>query len=194
FALAGALGMLALGALGFGVASVRPDGSATEESAASAFSPVLRVAQAQVAGQEGGDAAQAAPAEVLGQPIAFPHDRHAGEYQIDCMYCHFSAERSMSAGIPPVSTCMGCHTFVAGSQNPDEVTKLRGYAERGEAIPWNRIYRVADHVQFPHMRHVSAGVACTNCHGSVAEIGVIQEVNQPLTMGWCVNCHIESGA
>jgi hypothetical protein len=129
-----------------------------------------------------------------GQPIAFPHNRHAGEYQIDCQYCHYSAERSRSAGIPPVATCMGCHTQIQGSERPEEVAKLVGYWERAEAIPWNRVYKVADHVYFPHMRHVSAGVDCASCHGSVEEIGVIQKVNQPLTMGWCLNCHIDMGA
>jgi hypothetical protein len=137
-----------------------------------------------------------------GQPIAFPHDRHAGsgegQFQIDCMYCHFSAERSSSAGIPPVATCMGCHAWVSAA-GPDgepspEITKVRGFWERGEPIPWNRIYRVADHVQFPHMRHISAGVDCTACHGPVQEMGVIQEVQQPLTMGWCLTCHLEMGA
>ena len=133
-------------------------------------------------------------AQPAGQPIAFPHNVHAGDNQIDCQYCHFSAERSMRAGIPPVGTCMGCHAFVAGSQNPQEVEILRGYAERQEAIPWNRIYRVADHVQFPHMRHIAAGVECATCHGEVQEIAVIERVNQPLSMGWCVGCHIERGA
>ncbi len=128
------------------------------------------------------------------QPIAFPHNIHAGDNQIDCQYCHFSAERSMRAGIPPVATCMGCHALVAGSQNPEEIALLRGYFERQEAIPWNRIYKVADHVQFPHMRHISAGVECANCHGNVQEIEIIQQVSQPLTMGWCVGCHIERGA
>lgn len=141
------------------------------------------------------EAAPATPAVgASGQPIAFPHNVHAGDNQIDCQYCHFAAERSMRAGIPPVSTCMGCHTFVNGTQNPQEVDVLRGYAERQEPIPWNRIYKVADHVQFPHMRHVAAGVQCQNCHGQVQEIGVIQQVNQPLQMGWCVSCHIELGA
>lgn len=137
-----------------------------------------------------------APAEsgTSGQPIAFPHNRHVGEYQIDCQYCHFAVERSQSAGIPPVATCMGCHSQVSGSQNPQEIELLRGYSQRQEPIPWNRIYKVPDHVQFAHMRHISAGVECASCHGNVAEIGVIQEVNQPLTMGFCVNCHIEQGA
>lgn len=129
-----------------------------------------------------------------GQPIAFPHDRHAGDLQIDCQYCHFSAERSQSAGIPPVATCMGCHAFVSGSQNPDQISILRGYAEVQQPIPWNRVYDLPDHVQFPHMRHIAAGVDCASCHGNVREVGVIQEVNQSLTMGWCVGCHLEQEA
>jgi hypothetical protein len=136
------------------------------------------------------------PYEELGteQPIAFPHDVHARDFQIDCQYCHFSAERSVSAGLPPVATCMGCHAVISGSQNPEEVQTLRDYWSRAEAIPWVRVYKVSDHVRFPHMRHIAAGVDCTSCHGDVQEIGVINEVAQDLSMGWCVSCHVENDA
>lgn len=152
--------------------------------------------------QEGGEEApqEDAPQETptaqarTEQPIAFPHDIHVAENQIDCQYCHYSAERSVDAGMPPVGTCMGCHTVIAGSENPEEVTALRAYADRGEAIPWVRVYKVADHVHFPHMRHVAAGVECQTCHGQVEEMGVVEELNQPLDMGWCVTCHEERGA
>ena len=141
---------------------------------------------------QGGDAPPPPPTASTVQPIAFPHNTHAGEFQIDCQYCHFSAERSVDAGIPPVASCMGCHTVIQGRNNPEEVNKLRGYWQRGEAIPWVRIYKVADHVKFPHMRHVDAdagNLECQECHGIVEEIEVIQEVEQPLKMGWCVDCH-----
>jgi len=131
------------------------------------------------------------------QPIAFPHNTHAGDFQIDCQYCHFSAERSVDAGIPPVATCMGCHTVIQGRNNPEEVNKLRDFWQRGEPIPWVRIYKVADHVKFPHMRHVAADAGnldCQECHGVVEEINVIQEVAQPLRMGWCVDCHRQNDA
>ena len=137
------------------------------------------------------------PAQTTVQPIAFPHNTHAGDFQIDCQYCHFSAERSVDAGIPPVASCMGCHTVIQGRNKPEEVNKLRDYWQRGEPIPWVRIYKVADHVKFPHMRHVNAdagGLECQECHGAVEEIDVIQEVEQPLKMGWCVNCHRENDA
>ena len=127
------------------------------------------------------------------QPIAFPHSIHAGVDQIDCQYCHFSAERSVDAGIPPVSTCMGCHTGIGGSEEAQqaEIQKVRDYWTAQEPIPWVRIYKVADHVHFPHMRHIAANVDCATCHGEVKEMEVIEAVNQPLTMGWCVSCHVE---
>lgn len=142
--------------------------------------------------EAGADSAAAAEGAV--QPIAFPHDIHAGENQIDCQYCHFSAERSVDAGIPPVSSCMGCHLIIPGTQNPEEVQKLRDFWQRREAIPWVRIYKVPDHVHFPHLRHVAAGVECQQCHGQVEEMAVIEEVAQPLEMGWCVSCHQQEQA
>ena len=131
------------------------------------------------------------------QPIAFPHDVHAGQYQMDCQYCHFSASRSVDAGIPPVQTCMGCHLTIPGTANPGEIEKLRGYAQRQEPIPWVRIYKISDHAHFPHMRHVGAGIACQTCHGQVQEMGVLEERAPEwggANMGWCVSCHVQEGA
>jgi hypothetical protein len=92
---------------------------------------------------------------------------------------------------------MGCHTVIQGRNNPEEVQKLRDFWQRGEPIPWVRIYKVADHVKFPHMRHVAKDAGdfeCQECHGTVEEIGVIEEVEQPLRMGWCVDCHRQNEA
>ena len=142
---------------------------------------------------ESGAVAQASTS----QPIQFPHDTHAGQFQIDCQYCHFSAERSVDAGIPPVATCVGCHNVVPGRNNPEEVAKIHEFNRNGEPIPWRRIYKVSDHVRFPHMRHVNAGVTCQTCHGEVQEMGVLTEMapeSGALKMGWCVSCHVEQGA
>ncbi len=129
------------------------------------------------------------------QPIAFPHDIHAGQDRIDCQFCHFSAERSVDAGMPPVATCAGCHLNIRGTveRQQAEIQRVLGYWERQEPIPWVRIYKVADHVHFPHMRHIAAQVDCVTCHGNVQEMTVIEEVNQPLAMGWCVSCHVDNG-
>jgi cytochrome c2 len=46
------------------------------------------------------------------QPIAFSHKLHAGEYQIDCNYCHTGVRTSKSANIPSANICMNCHSAI----------------------------------------------------------------------------------
>lgn len=120
------------------------------------------------------------------QPVFFSHRRHAGVYEIECLYCHSNADISPYALMPPLELCLGCHRVVRAAS--PEIAKLRGYQERGESIPWYRIYKVADFVQFNHARHVRAEVECEECHGKVEEHDVIYKW-APLTMGWCLECH-----
>lgn len=178
--LATAVAVVAVGSLAF--VQAQTDGAAPQEAAE------------QAAPQQ---AAPAAASDTTIQPIAFPHDIHAGTYKLDCQYCHFSAERSSDAGLPPVTTCAGCHRLIPGTANPQEIEKVMGYAGRNEAIPWVRVYKVSDHVHFPHMRHINAGLKCQECHGPVETMGAIQS-QDPLwpgnDMGKCVQCHIERGA
>jgi hypothetical protein len=134
------------------------------------------------------------------QPIAFPHDLHAGQVnQIPCMYCHYSADRSVDAGIPPVQVCAGCHVTAAGVMPPaqataafrgdsTEIRKLVAYWREQQPIPWVRIYDLPDHAHFPHMRHVNAGVQCQECHGPVETMRVVEQFAS-LQMGWCIDCH-----
>ena len=124
------------------------------------------------------------------QPIFFSHRRHAGEYEIECLYCHSNTDISTCASMPTVELCLGCHRVVKAASS--EIAKLRGYVERGEPIPWNRVYKVADIVQFNHARHVVAEVECQECHGEVEEHDVLWQWS-PLTMGWCLECHKEPG-
>ncbi len=68
------------------------------------------------------------------QPIAYSHRLHAGELQIDCQYCHFAADRSRNAGIPPGNVCMNCHVFVTSSfgayREEDRIAKEEGRKPR----------------------------------------------------------------
>lgn len=137
------------------------------------------------------DAVAGGPVE---QPIPFPHDIHAGENQIPCMYCHSTADRSVDAGIPSVEVCAGCHLpggvpmVAADSAGVRELTR---YWQAGRRIPWVRIYDIPDHAHFPHMLHVNAeDLECQECHGQVEAMAEIQ-LEQELTMGWCLECHRE---
>jgi hypothetical protein len=130
------------------------------------------------------------------QPVHFPHPRHAGAVAqgglgMNCVYCHFSANKSPDPGMPAVGTCMGCHTVIAGKADSSkaQIKKLTEYWTKKLPVPWERIHKVPDYVQFPHMRHVNAGVTCQTCHGQVQGMGRVQQVAS-LNMGWCVNCHV----
>ncbi len=120
------------------------------------------------------------------QPINFSHQTHAGKLGMNCLYCHYGAEKSPIANIPPVSTCMGCHKMAMADR--PEIQKLAGYFERGEQIPWVEVYKLPSHVKFNHKRHVKAGVQCTDCHGPCQTFPVMYAY-APMKMGWCVTCH-----
>jgi hypothetical protein len=133
------------------------------------------------------------------QPIAFPHTVHATDAQIPCMYCHYTAEESRSAGIPAVKVCVGCHVPGSAAMAPEEAQlafpqgsaeaeRLVEYWRRGEAIPWVRVHNLPEHAHFPHDMHVNAGLQCSTCHGPVEEMEVVYQW-APLHMGWCVSCH-----
>ena len=170
-----------------------------------ALTGVLALAGLAFVQGQGGQGEVAAPAGAAaypsGQPIAFPHDLHAGsqpgQAAMDCQYCHYSAERSVDAGIPSVSVCWGCHQVIPGATNPQEVSKIGQYWTDQEPIPWVRIYKVSDHVHYPHMRHVAAGIQCQQCHGQVQEMQVINSRDPAWggnNMGWCIDCHRTEGA
>jgi hypothetical protein len=57
-----------------------------------------------------------------------------------------------------------------------------------QPIVWTRIHRLPDFVYFNHSAHVSAGVACQQCHGPIETMDRVRQ-EPDLSMGWCVNCH-----
>jgi len=122
------------------------------------------------------------------QPVRFPHPLHAGgQLNLNCVYCHSSANKSPDPGMPAVSTCMGCHNLVRLDR--PEVQKLMKYSASGQPVPWVRIHKLPEYVRFPHMRHVNAGVTCQSCHGPVQEMTQVYQYAS-LNMGWCVKCHV----
>lgn len=56
------------------------------------------------------------------------------------------------------------------------------------SIPWVRVHNLPDYVYFDHRAHVTAGVTCQHCHGSIESMERVRQV-EDLSMGWCVNCH-----
>lgn len=120
------------------------------------------------------------------QPIAFPHNVHAGLNGIDCKYCHNSVEKSKSAGIPTVNVCMNCHKQISGEGKPYAAEIKKVYAAAGwdpkngptgaynnktKPIVWNGVHVLPDHVYFNHSQHVVVGgVDCKQCHGDMTKM------------------------
>lgn len=155
------------------------------------------------------------------QPIEFPHSVHAGDNGIDCKYCHNSVEKSKTAGLPTVNVCMNCHKQVSGStpEQEEKIAKIYeaagfdpagggSYSGETKEIVWNKVHVLPDHVYFNHSQHVVVGqVDCKQCHGdmtkmeSTAKVQPVSELNKvegnipltktTLTMGWCIECHME---
>ncbi len=124
------------------------------------------------------------------QPIPFSHRLHVTDKEIDCFYCHPYGERSLNAGLPPVEKCLGCHDSIIPRH--EEILKLKGYSDRGENLPWVRVYYNPDHVYFPHFRHLNKGVICQECHGEVEQVDRLHQVT--FYMGFCIDCHQKRGA
>lgn len=124
------------------------------------------------------------------QPIAFSHKIHAGQYEIDCQYCHTGVNISKSASIPSVNICMNCHNTIHTDR--PEVQKILTAYEENRPIEWVRVHNLPDLSYFNHSQHVAVGgIECNTCHGPIEEMDIVYQYAE-LTMGWCINCHRET--
>ena len=122
----------------------------------------------------------------VAQPVAFSHQLHNGQMGVDCRYCHTSVEVAASANVPPTEVCMTCHSQIrVGSP---QLAAVYESWETETPIEWNRVHDLADFVYYNHSAHINKGIGCTECHGQMNQmVGVWK--NEPLTMGWCLECH-----
>ncbi len=135
------------------------------------------------------------------QPIAFSHKIHAGQYEIECKYCHTGAMKGKQANIPSPNICMNCHSQIkeGTTTGTGEIAKI--YAAVGydpntqlytgvtKPIEWVRIHNLPDLAYFNHSQHVNVGgIVCQTCHGPVETMDVVKQYSL-LTMGWCIDCH-----
>ncbi len=158
------------------------------------------------------------------QPLNYSHRLHAGDLGIDCRYCHFGAERSRNAGVPPANVCMNCHQFVTATTSAVRAETERAgdegrpatriisenlrplYASYGlddqlkpdptkSAVPINWL-RVHNLQDFVYFDHRPHVNAGVQCQQCHGEVQTMERVRQveDLSMGWCVNCHRDANA
>jgi hypothetical protein len=124
--------------------------------------------------------------ESVEQPVQFSHLHHAGGMGIDCRYCHTSVESAGFAGIPPVKTCMNCHTQLFADQAYLEPVCVSYRTDL--PIQWIRVHNLPDYVYFNHSVHLKKGVGCETCHGRVDRMPLTYQQSS-LQMEWCLDCH-----
>ncbi|MBX2896131.1 MAG: c-type cytochrome [Cyclobacteriaceae bacterium] len=135
------------------------------------------------------------------QPIAFSHKIHAGQYEIECRYCHTGALKGKQANIPSANICMNCHSQIREGTNTGttEISKIYAaigydpatgsYTGKQKPIEWVRIHNLPDLAYFNHAQHNNVGgIECQTCHGPIEEMDVVKQYSL-LTMGWCIDCH-----
>jgi hypothetical protein len=153
------------------------------------------------------------------QPIAYSHRLHAGELQIPCLYCHFGAQSSRHAGVPPASVCMNCHRFVTstlGAQRAEDelAAKENRKPRRVVSAELQKLYdalgldsnlqpdpaktprpiawtRIHELPSFVYFDHRAHVHANVPCQQCHGPVETMERVRQvaDLRMGWCVNCH-----
>jgi len=120
------------------------------------------------------------------QPVDYSHELHAGQMGIDCRYCHNTVEYANRAAVPPTQTCMNCHVQIH-KDSPKIKPLLESY-QSGKPVEWIRVHDLPDFAYFSHSAHVSRGVSCVECHGRIDRMPIVHQ-DQPLSMGWCLECH-----
>jgi len=93
--------------------------------------------------------------------------------------------------MPTQEKCLFCHNYIIPTH--PQILKLRGYAERGEPISWEKVTWLPDHVYFSHQRHVRFGFACGRCHGPIEKMDRIYRARE-FNMGFCLECHQQNKA
>jgi hypothetical protein len=129
------------------------------------------------------------PSGRVTQPIAFDHKKHTVDLGIECGTCHEYYAEGSHAGLPLLSTCMGCHE--TGQTDSPEEKKIRDMAAQNQDDVFRKLFRMPDHVFYSHRRH--AGIAklpCETCHGGIAT--TTRPPETPLVrinMDFCIDCH-----
>lgn len=127
---------------------------------------------------------------VVPQPVPFSHEHHVAGLGINCLMCHNTVLAGSMAGLPPTHTCMTCHSQIW--TNAEILAPVRESFATGTPIHWNRVYTLPGYVYFNHSIHVTKGVGCSECHGAVDRMPLMQKAVS-LSMGFCLSCHENPG-
>lgn len=123
-----------------------------------------------------------------------------------CMNCHKNIKEGTYTGASQIAKIYDAVGWDVEARS--YITDENGNRVENPII-WNKVHNLPDHVYFNHSQHVKVGgVDCIQCHGDmtnldVARVRTVEEINElegtvkltkpVLTMGWCIECHNETG-
>jgi hypothetical protein len=120
------------------------------------------------------------------QPIPYSHKQHLALI-LKCETCHQMPEAGDDMALPATDKCMTCHASIR--KDSPSIQKLAQYHEDGQTVPWVRVYRLPDYVDFSHKDHLAmANATCETCHGPVRERDSIRK-DSDISMAGCMECH-----
>lgn len=125
-----------------------------------------------------------------GVPFEFSHKNHA-ETKMQCVFCHEESQTGAKATFPREQKCMVCHASVKADS--DAIKQLAAIPKDSRIVPEKPLFKLAEFVYFSHAKHAAAKIECTQCHGDVFSMDVV-ELHMPMRMKACVDCHKASGA
>jgi hypothetical protein len=93
---------------------------------------------------------------------------------------------------PPASKCTARRVPIA--KDKAAIRKLAAIASAKQAIPWVRVYRLADFVFFDHRYRPMNQAQCQDCHGPVEEQDAVTDSAGAARMVFCRSCHVKTHA
>ena len=153
------------------------------------------------------------------QPIRYSHRLHAGDLGIACLGCHYGAETSRHAGVPPASVCMGCHRHVTAGIDAVVTEREAAAAEGREprrvvSAELRKLYdavglgddlqpdpaRTPRPIEWVRVHQLPDHVAFDHsvhvarglaCEQCHGPVRSMERMRQDadLSMGWCMDCH-----
>jgi hypothetical protein len=88
--------------------------------------------------------------------------------------------------MPPVSTCMTCHSQIW--KDSPMLEPVREAMRSGTPLVWRRVNALPEFVYFNHSIHIHKGIGCASCHGPVDRMPLTWRQSS-LEMRWCLSCH-----
>lgn len=120
---------------------------------------------------------------------AIPHALHVGR-GLECADCHVDEEKGPDPRIPDPSVCEPCHGDPA-KLSAGAAAYFKAVTAADGTVTFPNRWKTRD-VDPKHAKHVGAGLACTACHGAVADAPFAKPKPVPL-MDLCVGCHEAQG-